>query len=178
MGDMTELPDESKDYWISTIASFAPEHLSTFRNSPNTTLDLIAHKDPRVRAAAIMAGHAMWHLHNEMRFVTQCCDVAVSDDLDEPRQAAIAVLHAAFENSKHSYVQQALGRIVRASQSSTFLRNCAYRAMLAIDREKTTTEDILADGASHREDVLTLMRGGVARLIEIDWGLVNRLGAE
>jgi hypothetical protein len=167
---MATKTDYSQD-WLSLIEFYSPQHLSILKGSSDEVLNLMQHEDPFVRAAAIVAGHAIWKWRDHTQFMNKCCCIAANDSHESPRQEAITVLHAVFIGSNNSSAQQSLACVVIDENASPMMRNNAYRAIRAILKESYSRIDF----SRFKEDTTLEMSNKPVQLMSIDWNFIDQL---
>lgn len=162
---------ESLQDWLTLIEFYSPDYYSILKGSSDQVLNLMQHKDPSIRAAAIVAGYAIWQLRDHAQFINKCCDIAASDSHELPRVTAVAVLHAVFIGSNNRSVQQSLAGVVKDESASPMVRNDAYRAIRAIRQESYSRVDF----PRFKEDTILEMSNKPVQLMDIDWRFVDQL---
>jgi hypothetical protein len=161
---------DPRRHWIEQIKFEAGDRHGEVLHSVQGAIASMSDKNPKVRAAALMAGHAVWNLDDDRGFRQKCYYIAAHDDDEAPRSAAIAVISAILEKSQAREAERVLACIVKDSRASTLLRNEAYRALCIV--EYGWDADFTVDAVS---DAQRLLAGEVIPLVSIDWELVNRL---
>lgn len=162
---------QSSQDWLAMIEIYSPEHFPILKRSSKEVLGLMQHENPSVRAAATVAGYAIWQWRDHAQFIAKCCDIVTNDLHESPRSAAVAVLHAVFIGSNNSRIQQALACVVKDESAPSMMRNDAYRAIRAI-RQKSCEE---VDYPRFKEDIIMTMSNKPVQLMDINWQFINQL---